>query len=457
MNGRKNPESGIGPEFIRVIYDEKGNPIAVKPADGSVLQDKKSSDGSTNGGSPRPTFPTLPTLIPQPVEQWLTLISKNILSLKADIERTQNSYNQIIAEVKQINTTNIANTANTKEISTPDISPIIQQINDQKIMYKLLADQINVMNEIISTIAKEVAQQKTLSKDFYEVMNGKMKQLNEKLNESLSDNFSSIKTIETELDSIRNDSMQRFSFIDDKVSAMHRQLAASDERTEGDLIVMNDVSAVMNERIAELNEKIDSIQSIKQEFEKMIEQNAEKNKIDRQILIEEVVDRVSKRMKNLVAKRVEVQIKVKRRKSRKVKARKVKKVVKNVVKKKRKVVRKITRAKISKNLIVRKLKKSEIENYGSALVVTERKAQKYGRAVFDVARKLNGNVVMIMQEKMSEDDGFEPITYDAIDNSEAVFIVTNRKMKKNFAVRNAALKRRVFLVNKNLNFSEVKY
>lgn len=135
---------------------------------------------------------------------------------------------------------------------------------------------------------------------------------------------------------------------------------------------------------------------------------------------------------------------------------KARKIVRKVVKKRR-IVRKITRAKINKNLIMRKLRKSDIADFNSALVVTERKTQKYGRAVFDVARKMNGNVVMIMQEKMSEDDGFEPVTYDAIDNSEAVFIVTNRKMRKNFAVKNAALKRRVFLVDKKLKFSEVKY
>ena len=58
---------------------------------------------------------------------------------------------------------------------------------------------------------------------------------------------------------------------------------------------------------------------------------------------------------------------------------------------------------------------------------------------------------------MSEEDGFDQTTYDAMDNSEAVFIVTNRSMKKNFAVRNAALRKRVFVVDKKLKFSEIKY
>jgi len=309
-------------------------------------------------------------------------------------------------------------------------------------------------------------------------------------------NFSNLKTLEREIDSLRSGTMQRFSYVEEKIAAMHRQLAAGSERTEGDLIAMNDVMAVMNQRIAEIEEKIaelknsDALEGVKTELLQAIEQD----KNDRESLIEEIVGRTSRRMRNIVAKKTKAEVKIrmkkKKKKSRKAKITKITKIRKVAMKrkhrkilKKRKIARKIrsrrkirgkirgeirskirgkiwnkiTRAKINKRLIAKKLKKSEIENYGSALVVTERKSQKYGRAVFEAARKMNGNVVMIMQEKMSETDGFEPITYDAIDNAEAVFIVTSRKMMKNFAVRNAALKRRVFIVDRKLKFSEIKY
>jgi len=481
MNGRKNPEGGLGPEFIRVVYDEKGNPVAVKPADVSVTSQFIPDKNPTNTTSIiRP--------IPQPLEQWLTLISKNILSLKADIERTQNSYsqlyNQFVAEIKNINIPSPA----TPDIDfKPLVQPLTQQISEQKILYKLLADQINTMNEIISTIAREISLQKTFTED---MTNNLSNTLSNKI-ELLNDTFASIRTITKEVDALRNDSMQRFSYVDEKLLSMHRQVAASNDRTEADLIAINDIMTVMNERIAEVNEKMndfnekisylqnmnyatpEDLQNVKEDLMNAIEQSS----LDKHLLIEEIVARTSQRMKGMIAKKtkVEVRIKVKKRKSRKVAKvakRKIKKVRKHVkkrtmkrklatkikVRKSKKPVVKIRKvAKIRKGMIRGKLKRYGIVDYGNALVVTERNMQKYGRAVFDIARKMNNNMIMIMQEKMSEEDGFDQTTYDAMDNSEAVFIVTNRNMKKNFAVKNASLRKRVFVVDKKMKFSEVKY
>jgi len=207
----------------------------------------------------------------------------------------------------------------------------------------------------------------------------------------------------------------------------------------------------------------EDIQQLKLEVQKIKDSNdlaIVQNKLESQLMAERIIERTTNRFKDL--RKVEVKVKLKKRGKAKniAKPKKIRRVIRKkrarkLVKKK--VARKVTRSKINKDLLKSKLRKTEIDDYNTALIVTEKRFQKYGRAVFDVARKMNGNVVMIMQEKMSEDDGFEPVTYDAIDNSEAVFIVTNRKMKKNFAIKNAALKRRVFLVNNKLKFSEVKY
>jgi DNA-binding transcriptional MerR regulator len=374
-------------------------------------------------------------------------------------------YNQLVAEIKnEIKNINIPSPA----VPDIDFTPLVKQISEQKILYKLLADQINTMNEIISTIARELSQQKGFTVDIAHNIADKI--------ELLNDNYASIKTIAKEIDLLRNDSMERFSYIDDKLSSTQRQLAASNDRTEGDLIALHDIVTVMNQRIAELNEKIDSLQNtreyikgdikedikdIKEEFAKIVVQNA----LDRQVLVEEIAARTMKQVKSLLAKKtkVEVSIKVKKRKSRKmIRKLKIKVAKRKIVKRKivRKIkVRKIKKpvVKIMKGMIRGKLKRYGIVDYGNALVVTERNMQKYGRAVFDIARKMNGNTIMIMQEKMSEEDGFDQTTYDAMDNSEAVFIVTNRNMKRNFAVKNAALRKRVFVVDKKLKFSEVKY
>jgi len=506
MNGRKDPESGIGPEFIRVVYDEKGNPVAVKPADASAMSEfvpdapntpntpnttnvpavhaRNVGVNITNGGSPYRAsvgVSSIHSSVPYVVEQWLTIISKNILALKAQVEQTQANYNEVIAQIQNIKIpeVKIPEFPKMPEIEMPDMKPVYegidganhridalthtmtqrmeavnQQVGEGKLMYKLLADQINTMNEIVSTIASEFAQQKVLTKDTYEVLTDKMRQLNEQL----SDSFSKLKTVEMDIDALRADSMQRFSFLDEKVAAMHRQLSVGNEKTEGDLIVLNDVVSVMNDRIAELNEKINDMQQMREEVAQIVVQN----KLDRQLMIEEIVARTTEKMKNFAKRRAAIAPKVAAKIGKvvvrvKVKKGKMKhrKIVKKI--KVRKAARKITRTKINKNLIAKKLRKTDIGNYETALVVTERKTQRYGRAVFDVAKRINKNVVMIMQDKLNEADGFEPVTYDAIDNSEAVFIVTNRKMRKNFAVKNAALKRRVFLVDKNLKFSEVKY
>ena len=477
IGGKSNkqvPEANT-PEFIRVVYDEKGNAIAVKPANASVMQnfipDKTNGTNTVAvgvGGSPQSRF-----ILPAALEQWLTLISKNILVLKSDVERTHAMQNQLFEQIEQIKNLPAPTVTTTQQ--AVDFSPIVQQIAEQKMLYKLLADQVNTMNEIVDMIAKEFSQQKTFTRELATRM--------QEINDNFADSFARVKNIETDIESLRSETMQRFSYAEDKTTSMHRQLAASSDRTEADMIALHDVVTVMNERIAEMSEKINALNGIKAEIAEMIEHNRIDVKVDRQLLIEKIVGDVTKRLKTemrnelkkgMKAKtKIEVKIKVrklKKRKSsklhRKLKrktARKIKRVAKRKIARKIKPrikprqIRKITARKINKTALMKKLVKSEITSYGNALVVTEKKAAKYGRAVFDMAKNMNENVVLIMQDKLSEADGFEQITYDAIDSSEAVFIVTPRKMKKNFAVRNASLTRRVFLVDKKLKFVEVKY
>ena len=483
IGGKSNkqvPEANT-PEFIRVVYDEKGNAIAVKPANASVMQnfipDKTNGTNTVAvgvGGSPQSRF-----ILPAALEQWLTLISKNILVLKSDVERTHAMQNQLFEQIEQIKNLPAPTVTTTQQ--AVDFSPIVQQIAEQKMLYKLLADQVNTMNEIVDMIAKEFSQQKTFTRELATRM--------QEINDNFADSFARVKNIETDIESLRSETMQRFSYAEDKTTSMHRQLAASSDRTEADMIALHDVVTVMNERIAEMSEKINALNGIKAEIAEMIEHNRIDVKVDRQVLIEKIVGDVTKRLKTVMKSemrnelkkgmkaktKIEVKIKVrklKKRKSRKLHklhrklkrktARKIKRFAKRKISRKikpRKIrkttVRKVR--KINKTALMKKLVKSEITSYGNALVVTEKKAAKYGRAVFDIAKNMNENVVLIMQDKLSEADGFEQITYDAIDNSEAVFIVTPRKMKKNFAVRNASLTRRVFLVDKKLKFVEVKY
>src|SRR3989344_3662457 len=285
IGGKSNkqvPEANT-PEFIRVVYDEKGNAIAVKPANASVMQnfipDKTNGTNTVAvgvGGSPQSRF-----ILPAALEQWLTLISKNILVLKSDVERTHAMQNQLFEQIEQIKNLPAPTVTTTQQ--AVDFSPIVQQIAEQKMLYKLLADQVNTMKKT-----------------------------------------------------------------EDKTTSMHRQLAASSDRTEADMIALHDVVTVMNERIAEMSEKINALNGIKAEIAEMIEHNRIDVKVDRQLLIEKIVGDVTKRLKtemrNELKKgmkaKTKIEVKIKVRKLKKRKSRKLHKLHRKL---KRKTARKIKR------------------------------------------------------------------------------------------------------------------
>jgi hypothetical protein len=489
MNSRKFPENALSPEFIKVAYDKHGNPLSVSPVDLHAPKE-------TNGEKIKETFSPKP--IPQPIEEWLVLISKNIISLKRDLQNTQNVYNQIIQEVKQItipviDLTPIDNSINATNYRIDAVLQKLdatnQQVNDQKMMYQLLADQINVMNEIVASVAKEFSYQQTISRELAEKI--------EMLNEQLNGSFVSIQQILKDMELMNSDKSQ-LSDIDERISVMHRQLASSIERTEGNIVALNGILAEMKGKIDSLetsNFEIqvavqNSLKELADNFEKMNSETKnqieysikafsdsfseinsgnkidmenslkymkqelmatiEQNKIDREALIQEIVDRTSKRMRRLVkTPKVEVKIKVKKKRTAKRKHRKIKKIkVKKIAKRKT--------GKINKTILAKKLMKADMQTYPSALIVTERRMQRVGRAVFDVAKNMNKNVLMIMQNKMSESDGFEPITYDAMSNSDAIFLVTKKNMKKNFSLKTLVATKPIFFVNQQMKFSEMK-
>ena len=456
MDSRKIPESALSPEFIRVAYDKHGNPIDVRPVDMKVTE---------ANGEKKPKE-AMPKTIPQPIEEWLVVISKNIISLRRDLANTQNIYNQIVQEVRQltpqVDFTPIDNSIDAINHRIDDVLQKMQTTNqeaaDQKMLYKILSDQINVTNEIIASLAKEFSHQQTIGIE----LGQKIEMLNEQVNGS----FINIKAILKEIDSGTNN--QKFNDLDGKIAAMHRQLATSIERTEGNIVALNGIMDEIRSKIDNMevsnfeiqvavqnslkefadnfektsykarNQMENSLNSTKQELMQAIEQN----KIDREALIQEIVDRTVKRMRKLAkTPKVEVKIKVKKRKYR------VRKIRKAKIKKMRK---------INRNILAKKLLKTDIATYPSALIVTERKTQRIGRAVFDVAKVMNKNVLMIMQNKMSESDGFEPVTYDAMSNSDAIFIVTKKNMKKNFSLKTLVATKPVFVVNQKMKFSEMK-
>jgi hypothetical protein len=488
MDSRKLPESALSPEFIKVAYDKHGNPLAVTPVAMHMPQEKN--------GEKKMQPAVMPKSIPQPIEEWLVVISKNIISLRRDLANTQNVYNQIIQQVKQmnptVNLTPIDNSINSINMRINDIFQKMEitneQVTDQKTMYKLLSDHIIVLNDVVTSVAKEFSQQQIITRELAEKI--------EMLNEQLSGSFINLKTILKEIDLTTTANGQKFTDIDERIAAMHKQLASSIERTEGNIVALNGIFDDMKSRIDDLetsnfeiqvqvqnslkefadnsektnhetrnqlegslkafvdnfeeinaetrNEMENSLEKIRQELMDAIEQN----KIDRESLIQEVVEKTTDRMRNLIRKKAKARIKVKKQKIRKAKRKIKKKIVKKVVK--RKV------HKINKNILVKKLMKADIATYPSALIVTERKTQRIGRAVFDVAKGMNKNVLMIMQNKMSESDGFEPVTYDAMTNSDALFIVSSKNMRKNFSLKTLVATKPVFIVNKKMKFSEMK-
>ena len=419
MDNRKLPESNPSPEFIKVSYDRHGNPIDVTPV--SRNEPKETNGKQTRENSARP--------IPQPIEEWLVLISKNIISLKRDLEDSRNNFSQIIQESRN---------------SSIDLSPLNNSINSANYRIDLLGQktdsatyQLNLITEMIASFAKELSQHQAIDNEFAQKI--------ENLNEQLNGNFVSLRQILKSIEMIETDTNQKFNFVDERIASMHRQLASSIERTEGNIVALN---GIMNE----INEKIDSfetsnfeiqvsVQNSLQNMKQELMQEMEKNRIDRETLIQEVVERIAKRMKKIMAPKVEIKVRVRKHRKTKHKIQK------------RKVNKKVS--KINKNILAKKLMKARIQTYPSALVVTERRMQKIGRTVFDVAKNLNKNVLMIMQDKMSESDGFEPITYDAMLNSDAIFLVTKKNMKKNFSLKTVKAQKSVFIVNQKVKFSKL--
>jgi len=435
MNPRKIPESPLSPDFIKVAYDKHGNPIAVTPVD--MKADENTQQPQTNGHV---------RIIPQPIEEWLSLISKNIIALKRDVENTQSTYSQIVQQIRQINTpqNDIARLRNGIDTANQRIDMLAQKMSFTN---QHMSEQINILNSVVASIAKEFAEHQTIDKDVARNI--------AILNEQFNGNFVNIKRILQDIELLNSGYAQRLDMIDERINAMHIQIAESVERTEGNIVALNDAINELKNKIdnmenSNFDKKIEisnSLNVFKQEIMEAIEQN----KIDRDTLISEVVERTAKRMRKIMTPKVDVKFKVKKRK-----ARKPKKIVKGRKNRKIRVTKKIAKrmSKINKTILAKKLLRADVPSYPSVLIVTERRMQKVGRAVFDAAKNLNKNVLMIVQDKMSESDGFEEVTYDAMSNSDAIFVVTRKKMKKNFSLKTLERKP-IFIVNQKMKFSKV--
>jgi hypothetical protein len=479
MDNRKIPESALSPEFIKVAYDKHGNPVAVTPMD---LHAPKESNGEKHTKESVAAKP-----IPQPIEEWLVVISKNIISLRRDLANTQSTYNQIIQEVKQTKTpvdlSSVDSSLNSINCRIDDLLQKFESVNlqvaDQKTMYKLLSEQGKVLSEVVASVAKEFSQHQTISRNLAEKI--------ELLNEQLNGSFVNLKAILKEIGVAIVESNQRFNDSDARIAAMHKQLASSIERTEGNIVALNGIFDELKKRVDDIetsNFEIqvqvqNSLSEFSGNFEKMnadtrnqidtlktsfdnLEQTVaekrgeignslqearqelietiEKNRIDRDALVQEVVEKTTERVRNLIRKKAKIRVKRSKHKMKR----------KTVKAAKRKI------GKINRNILAKKLMKAEIATYPSALIVTERKMQRIGRAVFDVAKGMNKNVLMIMQNKMSESDGFEPVTYDAMTNSDALFVVSSKNMGKNFSLKTLVATKPIYIVNKKMRFSEVK-
>lgn len=192
------------------------------------------------------------------------------------------------------------------------------------------------------------------------------------LNEQLNGSFVSIKQILKDMELMNSDKSQ-LNDIDERISVMHRQLASSIERTEGNIVALNGILAEMKGKIDSLetsNFEIqvavqNSLKELADNFEKMNSETRnqieysikafsnsfnetnssnridmenslrdmkqelmvtiEQNKIDREALIQEIVDRTTRRMRRLAkTPKAEVKVKVKKRKVAKRKHRKIK-------------------------------------------------------------------------------------------------------------------------------------
>jgi hypothetical protein len=428
-------EVNPSPEFIKVSYDKYGNPIDVKPVKGTIDAHNGHEISEKKEPVQRVNIQTL-AYDTKVIGNWLNVLNQNMYSIREQIKNVD-GYEKMIPFIEKISQ-NIAIFERNFDNISKEFDAIRKALQDVKVTDNSFLEQFNLFRENLRMIQEEMNDSRHVSNLLMNdivILKEEVKNIKFDPSEILE----SINLINNNFAILRN----HFVEMNQEVAGMINQMNAK----------LSDLSWKM-ENIA-TKEDLDMVISgfiSKQELyqtKNELEEEIKGNHINRDELVSEIVAQTTANMQKLLQR--------KKRKIR-VKIRKIKIKKKRNIAKKRKFKKKIVKGKIrkiNKNVLTKKLLKADITTYPSALIVTERKMQKIGRAVFDVAKTLNKNVLMIMQDKMKESDGFEPITYDAMLNSDAIFVVAKKNMRENPSLQSIKTTKKIFIVNNKMKFTEM--
>ncbi len=476
MNSRgdRPEESTPSPEFIKVSYDKYGNAIDVKPVDGQV-DAHNGFEIVKNEPTPKVNIHSL-AYDTKVIGNWLNVLNQNMYTIREHLKNSEGS-EKIIPLVEQISNSISIFQKNFNEIHVElDSLRKIQQ--DAKAFDNSFLEQLNLLRENLRIIHEEMSDNRHVSNLLMNDIGALKNQVNEasaqiqnsaqqmhtnsmqiqNTSVALKEVASEVSKMKDEIKNLRFDPseiLEAINSINNNFEILRNHFVEMDNEVTGMINQMNakisDLSWKM-ENIA-TKEDLDMVISgfiSKQELHQTkneLENEIKGNHINREELVSQIVTQTTTNMQKLLQRKRRVVIK----KVRKIKLKKKRKILKR--KKFSKSVGKT--AKINKSILTKKLMKADITTYPSTLIVTERRMQKVGRAVFDVAKTLNKNVLMIMQDKIKDSDSFGQITYDAMKNSDAIFLVSKENMRKNPSLKMIKSTKKVFTVNNKMKFSQM--
>jgi len=435
---RDNPEGfSKSPEFIKVLYDESGKPIGVKPAD--VKAEERMDGDSKTIVQKVPIFSNDLRII----GNWLSAVNANVNSLRASIgQRTDGEVDKKLDLIDgriSILAKEIGNTILMDNRLSEEMILLREKMERLKIPdIDLLRVQIDSMSEANERKMKDVEANLSSLQSAYEQMRPQISAIYQNLSEMHSSLESDILSAERQLSTKTDQTNEKIFSLENRITESQTMYQSLLQRMSE---IQNDI-----ERIQEDGKRFDNLMT-KEEFEKINQEN--KNKFNSLISREDLEKMKSDFEMSLILNRLDYEVMLKGLKRKTV--RKIKRRIR-----KRKIVKKAKKFSFRANRIEKLLKaKYKMKPDEKVLIVSEKRLAKYGRAVYNVARKIDKNsVFMTVENRKNQKEEFGSTVEKAMKNSHLVLVSSRYSLKRTNVykiIRKARV--RIAFFNKRLQFS----
>jgi len=434
---RECPESiSPSPEFIKVIYDEKGRPIEVKPANDihpGPVQEQKTPVRQT---------------VPQSAEQeavikWIINLNHHVKTMREELkmlalfyQRKFNEFQSVISTLSESSTSkqspelvekitfiengisNLRNQYNSifesfQSVSN-EIKNLTRKVETKGIPEKAIFDQLNSLDLRLSTVVKEISNTK-----LHEIeTTGILKTLIEEVKTSKLANFETNQRLNSIVEGIEKSNGEIFVLkneIGEKI----------------DVISLNQEESFT--KMGEIEEKINDFSKIDEELDSFKMQTVNS------------IERLSESQKQMKEELVFVQNNVTDRMNEG-----FLKIQKILNKPKKRVVIKPTKSKV-----VRFLKKNfKIKSFSKVLVVTDKRNSVFGKTLYEATRSLSQKSVLAVMEDRTNKMNLDRHVIEAIKQSNYVFIIGQYSLKKVKELsKNLRRKVKVMPIKRSLKYS----